>query len=228
MVKRAVVYVRTDGNATDSPANREELRVVREFAREHEYNIVEVVSDPNRGRLELQPGAPIVRALEVLHSNGADVFLAPALSSLPGDVFDQEVLLAHLQEHRFPFVAAIDDGTRHHNSESRELLRQFAARTLSHGKRLDAIRLAVARRAATNTRGTHQGPKPYGTAEGERPILERIKALSSKGLGYAPIAHQLNDEGIKPRQGKEWYPTTIANILGARQRLRARQRATRR
>ena len=225
MVRRAVAYVKAEGPETDSPPDPEELRVVREYAQEHGYTVTKVVSDQNRSGLDLRTGAPIVQALETLFSNDAEVLLAPALSSLPGDVFDQEALLAHLQEYGFPFVAAIDDGTLQHKSENRALLRQFAARTILYGNRLEAIRLGVARRVATNTRGTRQGPRPYGEGAGEAPILNRIKELWSKGTGYAPIANQLNAEGIKPRRGKKWYPTTIANILGARDRARARQRA---
>jgi DNA invertase Pin-like site-specific DNA recombinase len=228
MAKRAVAYVKADGTSTDCQPDPEDLRIVHEYAREHGYNVSKVICDPNRSSLDLRPGTPIVEALEALHSQDAEALLAPSLSSLPGDVFDQEVLLAHLQEHGFPFLAAVDDGTLHDNSENRGFLRQFAARTLSLGKRLLAIRLKGARRAGTKTRGTRQGPKPYGTRAGEGPILERIKELSSKHAGYARIANQLNAEGIKPRQGKEWHATTIANILGARNLKRARERTRKR
>ena len=226
MPKRAVAYVRADGAASDSPPNPDDLRVVREYAREHGHTVVKMISDSDPSVLDLRRGSPMAKVLESLHSNDADALLVVSVGSLPGDFLDQEVLLAHLTEHGFVLLTA--DGMSNLNSEDRALLRQFVARSLSNRSRLLAIRLGVARRRAKIARGRREGAKAYGTLSGEGPILERIGQLFSDGVGYAPIANTFNAEGIKPRRGEKWYPTTIANILGARQRLEEHKRTGKR
>jgi hypothetical protein len=58
-----------------------------------------------------------------------------------------------------------------------------------------------------------QGRKPYGFYEGERDVIERIRALQAEGLSYDRIAGQLNGEGVKPRAGGRWWGKTVNNIL---------------
>lgn len=63
------------------------------------------------------------------------------------------------------------------------------------------------------------GRKPYGQTVEERKTLEKIWALRRKSrsrrerLSYHRIADKLNDEDIKPRKGKKWYPKTVQDII---------------
>lgn len=52
-------------------------------------------------------------------------------------------------------------------------------------------------------------------------VVRRIFELSAKGVGRRSIAQTLNEEGVAPltkgsgaREGKLWYPSTIAKLLG--------------
>ena len=58
-----------------------------------------------------------------------------------------------------------------------------------------------------------QGRKPYGFYEGERGVIERMRALQAEGLSYDRIAEKLNGEGVKPRAGGRWWGKTVNNIL---------------
>lgn len=62
-----------------------------------------------------------------------------------------------------------------------------------------------------------QGRKRYGFYDGERAVIERMRALQAAGLGYDRIAARLNEEGVKPRSGGCWWGKTVNNILGAGQ-----------
>jgi hypothetical protein len=120
----------------------------------------------------------------------------------------------------------MDDGTLHYTSENRELLlRQFAAELSATENAFwpYGVELLVAPQLTLAECAKARSHMVQASREG--PILGRIKELSSKGRGYAPIANEPNAAGIKPRRAKQRYPTTIANILGERERLRARQRA---
>lgn len=74
----------------------------------------------------------------------------------------------------------------------------------------------IATRLYNNSR---LGRKPFGATTAERKILDKIWSLRRKSRGrrerlsYHRIAIILNEDGIKPRQGKKWYPKTIQDIV---------------
>lgn len=43
--------------------------------------------------------------------------------------------------------------------------------------------------------------------------INRIIKLRKKGLSYSEIANQLNDFGLKTREGQNFYPTTVRRIV---------------
>jgi hypothetical protein len=70
-------------------------------------------------------------------------------------------------------------------------------------------------RLKARTGRAYEGAKPYGFYEGERQIVERMKALRADGVAYDRIAAQLNAEGIRPRRGAKWHPFSVSKILKA-------------
>ena len=70
--------------------------------------------------------------------------------------------------------------------------------------------------------GAAYSPTPYGKVrEGdalrndatEQWIIARIRAMRSAGLALRGIADRLNGEGIRSKQGRTWYASTVAYIL---------------
>jgi len=61
--------------------------------------------------------------------------------------------------------------------------------------------------------GRCEGRKPFGHYDGERAILERMRALRQMDMGFDRIAEALNAEGLKPRTGARWLGRTVNNIL---------------
>jgi hypothetical protein len=72
---------------------------------------------------------------------------------------------------------------------------------------------ALARQRMRARVGHCEGRKPYGFRPGEPEVIEQIRALRSAGLGLDRIAGRLNDEGVKPRTGVKWYPTSVSRVL---------------
>jgi site-specific DNA recombinase len=65
---------------------------------------------------------------------------------------------------------------------------------------------------------------PYGYIKGDKPgrfqevesevkVVQRIYQLYADGVGMSKIAYQLTEEGYKPRKGKMWSKSSVANIL---------------
>jgi len=44
-------------------------------------------------------------------------------------------------------------------------------------------------------------------------IKEKIISLRSSGLSYQKIADRLNAEGVPTQNGRQWYPTTVKNLV---------------
>ena len=70
--------------------------------------------------------------------------------------------------------------------------------------------------------GTAYSPTPFGKVRegemlrddaGEQGILARIRAMRAKGLPLRRIADRLNGEGVRGKQGRTWYASTVAYIL---------------
>lgn len=73
--------------------------------------------------------------------------------------------------------------------------------------------LAGARQRMRAKTGVCEGRKPYGAHKGERRIIDRILALRETGAAMDTIADTLNGEGLKPRSGRQWYGSSVRNVL---------------
>jgi hypothetical protein len=58
-----------------------------------------------------------------------------------------------------------------------------------------------------------EGVKPYGALADEQTVLTRIRALHAEGRTLVAISEALNAEGIMPRRGVRWYPSSIRNVI---------------
>ena len=50
-------------------------------------------------------------------------------------------------------------------------------------------------------------------------VLPIIDAIQATGASLRQIAHALNERGIKTARGREWYATTVSNLLARRERV---------
>jgi hypothetical protein len=76
-------------------------------------------------------------------------------------------------------------------------------------------KLRGARQRIKAKEGRCEGRKPYGYREQEQPILARMQALRSSGMGVDAIAGTLNNEGLMARSGGPWYGSGVNRILKA-------------
>lgn len=82
-------------------------------------------------------------------------------------------------------------------------------------------RLAAGKKIARAEGKRVEGRWPYGESpltanNGERDVITRICEMNANGLGLRRIARKLKEEGVRTRNGKEFKPQTIANILQRR------------
>jgi Recombinase len=157
-----------------------------------------------------------------LHAGEANTLVVDDLSSISEDKVEQEILLGHLQRWAIRVICMGDPDLSAGDPE-RQLLRDFGSRS-AFTKRIEGLRLEGQRVAAGKRSGKRrEGAKRYGERPGEDRVLDQMKAFVQDGLGPTEISRRLNEMNVKPRRGKEWHPTTVANILGARREIAARK-----
>jgi DNA invertase Pin-like site-specific DNA recombinase len=80
-------------------------------------------------------------------------------------------------------------------------------------KRLTVAKLAKARKLKRRRTGRCEGRLPFGARSGEQAILERMRALRVRGMGYGTIAATLEREGLSSRTGRPWSASVVRRIL---------------
>ena len=74
-------------------------------------------------------------------------------------------------------------------------------------------KLRGARQRTKAKTGRCEGVKPYGALADEQVVLSRICALRVQGRTLGAISETLNAEGIMPRRGAKWYPSSVRNVI---------------
>jgi hypothetical protein len=106
--------------------------------------------------------------------------------------------------------------------QERQLLRAFHRRA-DLSKRLEALKLQGDRIATRKRNGKREGARRYGERNGEQAVLQKMRELRQEGMGNTAISRYLNETQVAPRRGKQWHPTTVANVLGDRRETMARK-----
>lgn len=184
------------------------------FAAENSMQVVKSFVDPAECAV-LGDETNFRKMIVQLHAGEADVLITDRLSTLLDDMVEQELILANLRASRIS-VVCVEDPTLSSADPGRRLLRDFSSRG-DFTRRFEALRL-TGKRLAARQRGDRrkEGARPYGQLAGEDRVLTEIHELTAHDIGPSEIARRLNEQGVSPRRGKRWHPTTIANILGAR------------
>lgn len=99
------------------------------------------------------------------------------------------------------------------NDPARVMYRQMMGVFAQYEKNQIVAKLRGARQRMKAKTGGCEGRKPFGFYEGESPVLERMKALRSEGLGFDRIARRLNDEGVPTRSRGRWHGFGVNQIL---------------
>ena len=96
---------------------------------------------------------------------------------------------------------------------TRVAFRQMMGVFSQYDKSQIVLKLRGARQRKRAQTGRREGRKPYGDREGEQRVIEQMRRLRRDGFGLHVIAASLNEEGIPPRSGKQWYAATVRKIL---------------
>jgi DNA invertase Pin-like site-specific DNA recombinase len=158
---------------------------------------------------------PALSAMMVaLMGNGVRVVVVEKLDRIARDQMVQESIIQSLLKNGFELVSA-GPGEENlcGNDPGRKLMRTIMGAIAEYDKQMIVLKLRASRQRMKVKTGRCEGQKPYGTRNGERAIVERMKSLKIEGQNWETIAARLNADGIKTRSNGRWFPATVRKIL---------------
>ena len=170
------------------------------------WEVVEIIEDAGiSGKSLDRPG--IRRAMEAVKNGTAEVLLAAKLDRLSRSVKDFAELLDQALYYGWKLV--ILDCNVDTSTPSGEMLAGVMAQFAQFERRMIGVRTRDAL-AVKRSQGIVGGRRKNVPAN----VLADLQAMRSKGMTYAAMAAQLNENHVPTAQGgKQWHPSTVQRIL---------------
>jgi DNA invertase Pin-like site-specific DNA recombinase len=215
-MRKAFAYLRVSGRGqVHGDGFPRQLAAIKKYAAANNVRIVRIFREEGvSGHTDWESRPAFSEMMGLLLSNGVKTVLVERLDRVARDLLVQESVIGDFQRKSLTLVS-VSEPDLLSDDPSRVLMRQMLGAFFQYEKTLLVAKLKGARQRVRAGTGRCEGRKPYGSKEGEAAIVERLKQLRRDGLAVDRIAATLNDEGVRPRAGLRWYPTTIYRILKA-------------
>jgi DNA invertase Pin-like site-specific DNA recombinase len=230
MKTKAFAYLRVSGlGQVEGDGFRRQADAIARYAKASGYEVVKEFKEPAvSGASDLDARPALMSALTEIASNGVRVILIEHADRIARDLLVQESIIRQFKAIGARLVTAEGIELTDDTEPSRVLVRQMLGAIAQHDKQRLVLKLRASRRAQWKAHGYCEGPKPYGVGEGERAILERMRALRRKPVkrdrrSYAEIAAALNREGTMNRGGRPWSAQRVYAVLKQAEVIEARQ-----
>lgn len=214
---KAFAYLRVSGKGqVQGDGFPRQLAAIKQYAATHDIKLMRVFREEGVcGAIELENRPALLALMEALAANGTKLVLIEKLDRLARDLMVQETIIGDLRKRDFELIS-VSEPDLLQNDPTRTLMRQIFGAIAQYEKAMIVAKLRGARQRMKAKEGRCEGRKPYGFYEGEREIVERMKALKAQGLGFDRIAAQMNSEGITTRTRGRWHGVMVNRILSRR------------
>ena len=219
---QALAYLRVSGKGqVDGDGFPRQQAAIEAYARNNGFRICRLFREEGvSGTKELENRPALQSLLAELNARKVSVVLIEKLDRLARDLMVQETIIGDLQRRGVRVVSTLEPDLCS-DDPSRKLVRQVMGAIAEYERAMIVAKLAGARQRIRARKGSCEGRKPYGERKGERRTIERILALRATGVAMDTIAGTLNSEGLKPRSGKQWYGSSVRNVLLRQQAVTA-------
>lgn len=215
-MKSAFAYLRVSGRGqVDGDGFPRQLAAVRQYAAANGLKIARVFREEGvSGGTDWESRPAFSEMMAALLSNGTRIVLVERLDRVARDLLVQESVIGDFQRKGLTLIS-VSEPDLLSDDPSRVLMRQMLGAFFQYEKTLLVAKLRGARQRIRAREGRCEGRKRYGVRPGEREVIARMIDLRGRGFALDRIAETLNAEGVRPRAGVRWYPTTIQRVLAA-------------
>ena len=218
-MKKAVGYLRVSGEiqVKGSGYDRQE-QSIKLYAKKNKIQIDKWYKEAHTGT---EADRPVFHEMvEDLLSNSVRLIIVESMDRFARDAMVQGNLIAHLILTKIDLISAASNQNVTEEQEKNpwiKMLVQVQGSFAELEKSLLVRRLKAGRERARKA-GRKEGVKPFGSRDGEKDVLKRMRQLyrkprNGKRRSYYRIAKLLNQEGLPTRTGKQWQGPTVKGIL---------------
>jgi DNA invertase Pin-like site-specific DNA recombinase len=223
MKKPAYGYLRVSGKKqiTGSGFDRQ-LKTIVQYCEKNSYKLDNVFKEVVSGTKSEADRPQFKSMVADMLSNGCRTIIVESLDRLAREYRIQEQLLVYLASKKLNLINARteENVTDAINADPmKKALIQIQGIFSELDKSLLVKKLRQGREQKRKLEGWKEGPKPYGVNDEEKAVLKRIryarrlKRGQHKRKTYQKIADELNADGLKTRNGKNWTAGTVYNVL---------------
>lgn len=219
IMMNAFAYLRVSGmGQVDGDGFARQSDAIARYAHTAGLSIVQTFREEGvSGAKDLEHRPALQELLLAIEAGDVRVVLIERLDRLARDLMVQETILGDLRK-RGINVVSVTEPDLCSDDPSRKLMRQIFGAIAEYDKAMIVLKLRGARQRMKAKTGRCEGSKPFGSAEGHQPTIERILNLRSAGMAVDTIADVLNVEGLKSKTGGKWYGSSVRNVLLRQQR----------
>ncbi len=219
--KRAFAYCRVSGlGQVGGDGFPRQRAAIEAYAKSHGYEIVAWYEEKGVcGATEWEDRPAWSEMIEAL--NGVRTIIVEKLDRLARELFIQEYILRDLRKREVVLVTAASEETGNEDP-TRVLFRQILGAIAEYDRVMTVRKLKASRDRARRRDGRNEGQKYYGELEGEACWAASIRQMRREGSTLLEIADALNKTGVKPRRGKQWYASSVKNVVDGEERLARR------
>ena len=217
-------YLRVSGiSQIDKNGFDRQKEEIIKYAQANNYKIIDFYYEKAiSGTSDLVDRPALSEIMLRIAGNGVKTVIVERADRFARDLIASELLIKEFQKMDAKVIeaesgsdlSAADDG-----NPTSKLIRQILAAVSEFDKNSTVLKLRMARKRVKHIKGKCEGRKTFGEAEGELEVIQLIKSLrrkkktAKKRTSWAKIAEELQDRGIKTKDGKDiWYPATVQRI----------------
>ena len=228
---RVIGYVRvsTEDQAENGNGLDYQRRAIEMWAHRNRLELVTVLSDEGvSGKEGIAGRRGLPLALGMVADGVADGIAVWKLDRLARDLYLQEFIVKELGRHGGRLYSTMDGENENLGDNStdptRKLVRQILGAIAEYESAMITARMQAGKASKRRHGGYIGGFTPYGMRHAndqgelepdpdEMAVVDRMIELRAAGGSFAKVARKLNEEGLPPRNGKKWYPSTVRRVL---------------
>ncbi len=212
--KKGFAYLRVSGKGqVDGDGFPRQLGAINKYAEANDLKVKKVFREEGiSGTKELENRPALQELLAAIDSADVKVVIIEKLDRLARDLMIQETIIGDLRKRGIELVSVAEPDLCS-DDPSRKLVRQIFGAISEYEKCMIVLKLRGARQRMKARTGRCEGMKAFGEGRTEKTVVRRILELRAGGLAVDKIAVTLNAEDLRPKYGKQWYGSSVSNVL---------------
>jgi DNA invertase Pin-like site-specific DNA recombinase len=228
-MQRVFAYLRvSDASQVKGDGFTRQERAIRDYARAHNLQVIEVFREDMTGTEEHRPVlARLIVSLEQNH-HGVTTVVIEKLDRLARDLMVQEAIIRDFKKQNFSLISTMEGSDLCGDDPTRKFIRQVMGAVAEYDKTMLVAKLRAARERKRAKGLKADGRLGYADSTEGQALVRHIRMLRRKPkLGHRrtlrEIADTLNEEGYRTMDGHSWTLARVDQTLNPYKRKKTKK-----